>query len=217
MNAFTRDSHFGVTSETQSNWVSLTETYWGYVIRSDSTWSTRAVLIERMAAVTGAVFLMVAAAHWMLPEVRTGVLDTAEGRLASSIALGISGMIFLWVSGRGLCHELQVDMTLRCLRKVVRNRNGRTRVEMMVSFDDIASAYVRRPEIAGASAALYVRSKAGKVMRVATGSAATMEVLNLRLTDDVRPQGVKVDGWQRVGYKLVPAKSAKAKTEAVAA
>lgn len=204
MNAYTEASDFGVTSGTRRNWVSLTETYWGYVIRSDSNFSTRAALIERVSAITGLTFLVLAGGHWVFPELHASV-DGIEVRTASTIAPALVGLIFLWISGRGLSHELQVDMTLRCLRQVVRNRNGRSRIEKLVPFDQVDMAYVKRPEAAGAAARLVVRLKDSKVeVQMATGQLSTMQALNERMSRDIRPVDLKVTGWQRVGRKLIP-------------
>lgn len=204
MNAYTEAKDFGVTSEARSNWVSVTETYWGYVIRSDAAWSSRAQLIERVSALAGVALMVVGCGHWLFPEVHAAV-DGTPHRVFSTMGLCVAGLVFLWVAARGLSHELQVDMTLQCLRRVVRNRRGRTRIAQVVPFEEVASAFVKRSSAPGGSAHLFVRLKDGKsVVRVATGRPDTLQVLNERMSRDIVPVKTQLQGWHRVGRKLVP-------------
>lgn len=204
MNACTGVEDFGVTSATRKNWVSVTETYWGYVIRWDAAWSSRALLIERMCAISGMALMIVGCAHWLFPEVHAAV-DSAENRFYSSIGLGVAGLVFLWVAARGLSRETQVDMSLRCVRVVVRNRRGHVRIEKTVPFDKIRSAFVKRPEMPGGAAALYLRLTDGRnIVRIAQGQEGTLEALNRRMTHDLGPARLKIEGWDRVGRKLLP-------------
>jgi len=195
---------FGVTHDAGIHWVSVTDTYWGYVVRSETNWSTRARLVERVSAAAGVALMSLAFSNWLAP----GLLKVANIQAppaASSAGMAVAGLALLWVAGRGLSRELHVDLTMRSLRQVVRNRNGRTRIDRVVPFHEIESAFVRRAAMPGAAARLYLRLKdGGKLLHVASGRQATLEVLNKRMSQDLKPSLVHVAGWQRVGRKLMP-------------
>ncbi|MGC9370598.1 MAG: hypothetical protein ACP5DX_13755 [Paracoccaceae bacterium] len=195
---------FGVTNDAGIHWVSVTETYWGYVIRSETNWSTRARLIERVSAAAGVALLTLAFGNWLAPDL-LAMANIRSPQVASSAGMGVAGLALVWVAGRGLSRELHVDLTMRSLRQVVRNRNGRTRIDRVVPFSAIESAFVRRASVPGGAARLYLRLKeGGKLLHVASGRQATLEVLNARMSQDLKPVLVQMEGWQRVGRKLMP-------------
>lgn len=205
MNICTGAKDFGVSNDAGIHWVSVTETYWGYVIRSETSWSTRARLIERVSAAAGIALLTLAFGHWLFPGL-LGAAKIQPPQLASSAGMGVAGLALLWVAGRGLSRELHVDLSLRSLRQVVRNRNGRTRIDRVVPFDAVESAFVRRSSWPGGAARLFLRLKeGGKLLHVASGRQPTLEVLNARMSQDVKPVRVQMEGWQRIGRKLMPA------------
>lgn len=202
MTAQNRFDDFGVTSSRSKAWISLCETNWGYIIRSDTGIANRAALIERTCAVAGIAFLTAAFGQWMIPQVQAAVVLAAPERVVSTLGLAMPGLMFLWISSRGMTREVQVDEVKRCLRMSVCNRNGRSRVLRSVPFEQIGSAFIKR----GAPAALYLRfADEKRVLRVASGRETTLRLLHERLSHQFRPVRTQVDGWERKGRRLQPA------------
>lgn len=196
---------FGVTSSRSGAWVSICETSWGYIIQSDTEWSNRAALIERVCAMAGIAFLVAASGQWLFPQVHAAIDFAHPERVASTLGLAMPALMFLWISDRGMTREVQVDVTKSCLRLCVRNRRGKTRVLRAVPFERIASAYVKRSGAPGAPAQLFLRLHGHRpVMHIASGREATLRVLHGRLNEEIRPARTQVDGWERVGRKLQP-------------
>ncbi|MBN2906121.1 MAG: hypothetical protein JXJ18_05390 [Rhodobacteraceae bacterium] len=180
-----RFSGRGVTSFGAMPLVNVCETSWGYVVRSDTAITDRAVLIERVAGIAGATFLVIAAGQWFFPPVQAAVGEPARQMLAS-IGMALSGLVFLWIAARGLGQEVQVDLERLCLRSAVCNRHGRSRVHRAVGFDEIGSAFVKRSKTAGVVAKLYVRVGEGNdLIEVARGREATLTALHYRLSRDL--------------------------------
>jgi len=204
MNACTGVKDFGVTSDARGKRVSVTETYWGYVIRSEMCLGHRAAEVERVCAVAGVALLTVSIGQWFVPELHAAT-DARPVLFGATVALGVAGLMFLWLSWRGLSRELHVDLTMSSLRQVVRNRRGRMRIDRVVPFSAIESAFVHRIGGAEKAARLCVRLKDGELIHVAKGGQAKLEALNERMSHDLKPVRVQVDGWHRVGRKLVPA------------
>lgn len=205
MNALVKTDMSDVTIVGKVPSVSVTETKWGYVIRSDSRLSERAALIERVCAITGLAFMCVAFGSWLIPQVHAAGLDGTAIRVASTASLAVPALMFLWIAERGMAHDFEVDLRKSEIRLSVCNRAGRARVLKQIPFANIGSAYIKRAANHGANARLFLRlaGKAG-VVEVATGRETTMRVLHERLSHELRPQRVMLRGWERVGRQLKP-------------
>ncbi|KAJ56561.1 hypothetical protein ACMU_06360 [Actibacterium mucosum KCTC 23349] len=204
MNALvTTDS--GVTIVGKVPLVCVTETKWGYVIRSDSRVSQRAALIERVSAMTGLAFMSMAFGSWLIPEVQAAGLSDTSVRMASTATLAIPALMFLWIAERGMAQDFEVDLRKSEIRLSVCNRAGRARVLKQIPFDQVGSAYIKRASNHGANARLFLRLQGkGGVVEVASGRESTMRVLHERLSYELRPQRIMLRGWERVGRRLKP-------------
>ena len=186
--------------------VGLSETPWGYVIRSDMQLSGRAALIERVCAITGLAFMFAAFGNWLFPQVHAAVDGGVSTMWMSTVLLAFPALLFLWISERGMSHDVEVDVTKSQLRLSVSNRYGRSRVVNSIPFDHVGSAYVKRTSDYGSQARLYLRLSGSKgILQVASGRESTMRVLHERLSHELRPVRVKLGRWERVGRKLQPA------------
>lgn len=205
MTAYSTDLKYGVKSNAASEaWVSICETHWGYIIRSDTQIADRAPLIERVAGIAGIAFLIAACASWLVPQVHAGVPADLSTRMASSIGLTLPAVMFLWIAERGLRQEVHVDVSRGKLRQAVCNRNGRVRVLKSVPFEKITSAFIKR-DCPTCGAQLFVRLEDGKPIHIASGRETTLRLLHERLGLELRPTKTKLKGWERVGRKLKPA------------
>ncbi|MCV2880966.1 hypothetical protein [Actibacterium sp. XHP0104] len=208
MNAQSDFSNFGASGAKSSGpWVSLCETNWGYIIRSDTQWSNRAALIERVCAAAGLACLTAAALQWLFPPAAAGVsMDSTEFRIMSSMGMAMPALMFLWISDRGMGQEIHVDIHKGELRQGVVNRKGKFRPQRVVPFADVASAYIKRVEGAGDLSQLFVRMRDGKkVLHLASGRENTLRLLHQRLINEMKPSEAASDGWELVGRRLLPA------------
>lgn len=189
-------------------WVSVCETNWGFVISSDTQWSNRSVLIERVCAAAGLACLVAACGSWLFPEVHATVSMPVEVpmRIASSLTMAMPALLFLWISDRGMGGEVQIDVVKGCIRRGICNRKGKFRVQKKVPFSQIGSAFIKRSSERGDTCQLFVRLNDSKqAIYVASGSESTMQLLYDRLNQVLRPVRTQVAGWDRVGRRLMPA------------
>lgn len=185
--------------------VSLSNTEWGYVIRSDAQLARRAALIERVCLATGIAFMIAAFGSWMFPQAHASVELGSIGKIASTAALSVPALMFLWIAERGMSSDMEVDTVKSQLRLCVCNRNGRARVLKAIPFEHVGSAYIKRISESSNRARLYLRIKGRKdAVQVAAGRETTMRVLHDRLSTELRPQRVQLSGWERVGRRLKP-------------
>ncbi len=203
MNAQAHDIARIATGSPRAGQTSVSETGWGYVIRTDTELCNQASLVERICAVIGAAMILAACGPWIVSPVNAEAALTAQsGRVMSSFGLLMSALLFLWISERGFAREVHVNILRRCLRLNLCNRHGRTRVLRELPFDQIGSAYVRR---CGHGAQLFVRpAGGGQPIHLASGRESTLRVLHERLVREIRPTEAGIKGWQRVGRRLTP-------------
>jgi len=186
--------------------VSLSTTDWGYVIRPDSQLARRAVLIERVSAITGLAFMVLAFGSWLFPQVHAAVDVGAAAKMVSTLGLAVPALMFLWIAERGMARDIEVDLVKSTLRMCVCNRHGRARVLKDIPFEHVGSAYIKKVTDESANARLYLRLTGKKgIVEVASGRETTMRVLHQRLSQELRPKRVQLRGWERVGRKLQPA------------
>lgn len=181
----------------------VSETGWGYVLRTDTELCNQACLIERVCAATGLVLVLAAGGPWIVPQVNADVvLADQSSRVMSSFGLLMSALMFLWISERGFAREVHVNILRRRLRLNLCNRRGRTRTLRELPFEQISSAYVRR---CGRGAQLFVRhARGGAPIHLASGRESTLRILHERLVREIRPTEAGIAGWQRVGRRLRP-------------
>lgn len=175
----------GLTSFGATPLVTVCDTPWGYTIRCETSLSDRAALIERVSGIAGMTFLTLATGQWFFPPVSAGTVAFSP-EVMPSVALGIAGMLFMWIAARGLRQEVQVDLEAHQLIWAVCNRNGRSRVLASVDFDAVGSAFIRRSKSPGTSATLCVRLDCCETpVEIARGREAVLAPLHQRLSSDL--------------------------------
>jgi len=161
----------------------------GYDVRTETPLGDRAVLIERVSAIAG--LTMVALALAGIYVGRAYQLEgLGAGQMATGAVLLTGGIAYLWISARGMRHQVNFDLDNRELSYVVRNRLDSYRALRTVSFDEIKAAFVQRPGAANAPAKLFVRIGDGDdLIEVARGTQADLEELHAKLSHDLPSVG----------------------------
>ena len=165
-----------------------------------------------MCLVAGISMILPGAWHWVLPGVENAFRSDGH-QMTTVVSIIVAGLLFFWISVRGLREEVHVDRNRRVVRIMAVNRHGSTRPKNSVAFDKIASAFVKR---AGAHepATLYLRLKEGQPIQIARGDVAALEEFTKRLTTEVAQDDVSFEGWRRVGRKMVKVDGGAAKAVA---
>ncbi|MBK1636174.1 hypothetical protein CKO19_10535 [Rhodovulum adriaticum] len=171
----------------------ICDTPWGYIIRSDTPFSDRAVLIERVSGLAGLSFLFVAGGQWFLEPLQAAATAVAPGlhekvtsEMLLSVAMAIAGILFLWISVRGVRQEVQVDLEARCLAWANCNHCGKSRLNRSIPFDRIGSIFIRRSKSPGVPAILYARLEGCETpIEVARGREAALTPVHQRLCTDL--------------------------------
>ena len=162
--------------------VSLRETHWGCIIRSEiggETATLFAGLGSKLAAVAGWVAIAVL---WLIPGPGFAVKAVATAVILMAVYLGI--VLLRRVRG----HELQVDTYRRELRAAVLTPDGGSRVTATARFEQVGDSVLRRDPVDPATWHLDLRlTGRSDLIRVASGDEATLMAVYDRLVKDLRP------------------------------
>lgn len=120
--------------------VSTVMTSWGYIIRNRDHDVSRAALIERICLIAGAALVVPGAWHWLFTSAGSNLSRMDQNNLLA-VSVIIAGLLFLWISNRGLREELHVDRADRKLHVMSVNRLGQTRVKSSIAFDSLEQAF----------------------------------------------------------------------------
>lgn len=165
--------------------VEFRDTYWGYVIRSDTPAARRARGVEVAALAMGFTLALIAVAHWILPG-SLNVPELVPFKAAASVVFLVLGGVLVWYARRGLRYEVQIDKVKREVRAVLRNRHDLSRVIEKVAFSEVGSAFIERGRSRFTPSRLYMRIRdTPTLIEVATGTEAEMNSLHLRLSHDM--------------------------------
>jgi len=173
--------------------VSVTETGFGYVVRSRQS-RIGTALCERLLRFLPVPVWIAAIGIWLVPFGGTGILP----KLAMSVgllAVVYTPIILFCRRGRGI--ELQVDTARRELRSAVVSPDGERRLQGRARFGEVTSAIVQRSKLETAPRCLGLRI-AGSTdpMPVAVGGKATLLAVHDRLMRDLRPIEEKLASYR---------------------
>ena len=177
--------------------VVVKETGTGYEVRTEAPISDRAILIERMSAITG--FAMIALALTGIYFAKTtAAAELSTVQMAAGATALTGGIAYLWIAIRGTRHQVNFDLKAREMHYAVRNHTDGLRVLKTIGFDAIESIYTQRAEADGKPAILYARLSDGDTLvEIARGLSAGQTVVTAghqRLSD-----GVEVEVVGRTG------------------
>lgn len=173
----------------------------GEIQRVSTAWGYRLVAGGRVAHAAPALELAAFAAMvicgglivgmWALPGA-TFDAQTIGIKALLSISLGLSAIAFYHLGARGMAREVQMDHARKQVRLVWRNRKDAFVLANVVSFDEVSSMFVKRPQLRGGKAHLCLRYGSEQVvMDLLSGDQEDMQALWNHLRWDIRHGGVE--------------------------
>ncbi|MGR3292203.1 MAG: hypothetical protein ACU0C9_13555 [Paracoccaceae bacterium] len=188
MDGHTGNSGLVLNGSRKTSALSISETFWGYVVGKGGQAQRRAAIGE-LAAITGCLFFGAASfGQWLIPgSAYAG--DIFAVKVSGTIMFFVFSAQLYLIARRGLISEVQVDLKRQCVRLVRRNREDATTVMASYDFAEINSVYVKRSKSDFVADQMYMRpsSKRSPIL-IATGPAAELEPLLDRIQRDFRGQ-----------------------------
>jgi len=197
--------------------VSTNETYWGYITRCQTCDSSKAVILQWLAAFVGFALLIAAFGFWVIPgSVFTD--DIAGIKLAMSSLFGVIGVTMIWFASHGTNYELQVDLARMELREALRNTKGVARVQNRILFEEIEAVYIDRATTENGKSRLLLRlGKSPQLIDVAYDYEEHLTRLRDRLGRDILGKNALPQTKSNRGFILDGAKGViKPESEAIA-
>ena len=177
--------HLASWREATAPHVVIEEESVGYQVRTATLLRDRAPLIERVSAIC-AIALIAGALTGILEAKAHGLSGLGGNPMTPAAIILTGGVAFLWISIRGMRYRVKFDLAQRQMHLLVCNRLDSCRVLRTLGFDDIGSAFVKRPARQGQTAKLFVRiGDSDDVIEVAQGTEAELKKLHDRLRRDL--------------------------------
>ena len=168
--------------------VVVEETREGYEVRTATLMRDRAPLIERVSAICGIALIAGALTGIFAAKVHA-LPGLGENPMTPAAIILTGGVAFLWISIRGMRYRVKFDLEQRQMHLLVCNRLGSCRVLRTLGFDEIGSAFVKRPVKPGQTGKLFVRvGDSDDLVEVARGAEAELTELHHRLSRDLPAQ-----------------------------
>lgn len=155
MNAIAKYGDF-LESGPRAASVSNVETYWGYIIRSQTRERSATILLQWLSAILGVSLIIAALGLWVLPGSSMSQ-DVLGFKLGLTMMFVACGMALIWFASHGTSYEVQLDLSRRELREALRNKSGKARVQNRLKFEDIDAVFIDRAAGEGQKARLMVR------------------------------------------------------------
>lgn len=194
-----------VKSEAPVGAVSISETFWGYIIRKGGRAPNRAASGEVIAMIGSILFGIAAYAQWLLP----GTISNTEVfpfKIAGTIVFFVFAFLNYSIARKGLMYETQIDEKREIVRLARRNREGVSTAVGSFRFDEIERIYTARSKSDMVPDRLYIKPKSrGGAILVAMGPSEELEPLRERMIAGMRP-GMVVQESFAVAPKRVSSK-----------
>ncbi len=168
--------------------VSVTETWWGYVIRNEREISGGRRLLTILAGLLAVAFAVSGVALWMAP---TSLLsgDVLLMKAGGSSLMALIAALFARLATEDPVVEIQVDCRRAELREVSRRAGDRTRLLGCYRFEEIGGLFFDR----SGSGRLVARYRnTAHLITIAEGGGRALERIRDRLGRDV--MGAPVNG-----------------------
>ena len=207
MNAYAEQSGQAFTSSRRVAAISISETFWGYIIRKGGSAVQRASLGELFATMATMIFGVGAYCQWLLPGTLFSI-DVLPFKIAGTVVFFVLAFLNYTIARKGLMYETQIDQKNRVLRTARRNRQGISSVLDVHRFEDINSVYIRRSHSPIIADQLYVNfDDRSRPLLVVSGPKSDLEPLLRRMIADLAPQGAEKNIQKSVKIGDRPARS----------
>ncbi|MBV1902648.1 MAG: hypothetical protein KUG58_03325 [Marinosulfonomonas sp.] len=207
MNAYAGQSGQAFTSSRRVAAISISETFWGYIIRKGGSAAQRASLGEVFATMATMMFGVAAYCQWLLPGTIYSI-EVLPFKIAGTVVFFVLAFLNYSIARKGLMYETQIDQKNRVVRTARRNRQGISSVLNVHRFEDIGSVYIRRSHSAFIADQLYVNFDGrARPLLVASGPKADLEPLLGRMIADLAPQAAARNTQRAVNISDRPARS----------
>ena len=168
--------------------VSVTETWWGYVIRNEREISAARRMVTIVAGLLAVAFAVSSVALWMAP---TSLLsgDVVLMKAGGSSLMALIALLFARFATEDPVVEIQVDCRKSELREVVRRTGDETRLLGRYGFEEIGGLFFDRKG-GGRLVARYRNTP--HLITIAEGGGPALERIRDRLGRDV--MGAPISG-----------------------
>lgn len=163
----------------------LSETYWGFAVKSSAKIPVRVLISQAAAMVLGAGFAAATLGIWGLPSLAVQV-DSFFMRVGLSVFFATMSFMLIAYANRGIASELQFDMGLGEVREVINNRSGKSVLVAHYGFDAFVGLSIDRSSGDASHVGLVLEHQdPSQNILVATASDAEIGVLYGRLERDM--------------------------------
>ncbi len=161
--------------------VSLTETWWGYVIRNERVITSGRRMLTVVAGLLAAGFAMSSLVLWIAPATAfPGEVILLKG--AASSLMAMIALLFARLATEDAVIEIQVDLRRAEIREVSRRIGDRTHLLGRYGFEDIGGLFFDRTG-PGRLVARYRNTS--HLITIADGSGPALERIRDRMGRDV--------------------------------
>ncbi len=182
----TGDNGLVLKSKQQNEAVSVSETFWGYIV-GRGTLAIKCASLGELVAMAGCIVLgFFAYATWLLPG-SVNSIEVVPLKIAVTIMFFVFSALFYLIARRGLSVEIQIDIKRQKVRLARRNRENGVTVIASFDFSDIDSVYMKRSQSPFVADRLFIQPKNNRgAILVATGSSQDLEPLLSRFRSEFR-------------------------------
>ena len=161
--------------------VSVTGTWWGYVIRTERPVSSTSRLLTGLAGVFALGFALAGAALWIAPAtVFEGPAILVKG--AGSSLMALIALLLARLAAADAVVEMQVDLHRAEIREVSRREGDRARLLARYGFEEIGGLFIER---AGEGRLVARLGNTSQLIPLAEGAGPALERLRDRMGRDV--------------------------------
>ncbi|NRB01150.1 MAG: hypothetical protein HRU32_15295 [Rhodobacteraceae bacterium] len=194
-------SQVGVRGDGRRSTLSVSETFWGYIVYETAERFDRESVAEGVLRFLGLILILSAYGQWLIPgSILTD--DVIVMKLAISVIFVVFGIALYWFANRGFRTEWQIDASRREIRMATRNGRGNSKLVSRIPMSDVESAFVKRGQT---QSHMFFRLRGvPDPMHVLSGSEADLRDFYERLRHDMRPPRDRVEARMAMTGQVQP-------------